>query len=110
MGRYEESLKKVDILVWQTKLIKYIPGKADNPPTYGKVVDDLRYKYGIYITVYPEVDIKIDSSRQMILRYLGRTLDTNDNQIIREELVNGNTYEKVMRDCIDIAIDILENR
>lgn len=109
MGRYEEAMKKVDILVWQTKLRKFIPGLADDPPTYGKVVDDLRYKYGIYITVYPVTEQEKDDQRRIILRYTGRTLKTEGRrEIVKEELVSGNTYESVMRDCIDIAIRFLE--
>lgn len=106
---YEESRKRVSELVWKDKLSKYLERTEDgNPPTYGVVVDEFRYKYNIYISVYPVKDIEIDSNKRLIIRYSGEVMKANGNEVLKESIVADHTYEDAMRKCIDIAISYIE--
>lgn len=112
---YEELQQRPDWNDW-LRIKNYIPNLPEKndltvAPEYGYILDKLRQKYNIYISVIPIVDSELDTEKTLTFRFNGKIMYLDKiNNVLEEIIVSGRKYTDTMRLAINKSIDILEDQ
>lgn len=89
-------------------IIPSVPEKNNTllPPEFGYVVDYLRETYKIYISVSPRTNTDLENvSKDTIFEWVGDIFQIDKNKIIYKYTISANNYVRVIRNCIDKAVE-----
>lgn len=112
--KYEELLERVEWEDWVKSIRNYVqnmPSENDLnvAPEYGYVVDKIRQKYNIFLSVLPVNLEEINLPPIQKFRYNGTMMVMNKNaRIDKEYIISGDTFHKTMRRIINIAIEYIK--
>lgn len=99
---------------WNNYLKQYIPklpleNKQDVAPEYGYIFDKLRQKYGIFISIIPNVDANFNDSGKIVFRYIGKLVNLESTNKIHKELtVTGLSYSSIAKKLTSVAVDLIK--
>lgn len=112
--KYEELLERVEWGDWIRSIKKYVhnmplENDLNVAPEYGYIVDKIRQKYNIFLSVLPVNLEEINRPPIQKFRYNGTMMVMNKNaRIDKEYIIADDTFPKTMRRIINIAIEYIK--